>query len=246
MADESQPARLRVVDPSGEEREPRRYAQSTSGRMVSHETRPSDSLSMLTARDSPQVLQPYATLLRCRKVVPQRRANDSRSATELLLRNSFSSMPLLHHTVLNDATPNGEFTKWCHAPSIPGMDSSELKNLKLVRTENLIALIRRDFAGNAAALARECEKSPSYINDLVAGRKPSFGEKAVMAIESGAGLIRGQLSIKNSPLTRDPSRAAKPPDSIDPIYKDLDEAGKKDAFEYVIQLKAKKHRRLRA
>lgn len=221
---------------------PRRYAQSTSERIVSHETSPPDSRSMLIASDSPQVLQPYATLLRWRSVVPQRIAKASRSASDLPLRNSLSSIATLHHTVLIDATPNGEFTKRCQATSIPGMDASDLEAQKKIRIENLTALISVKYAGNAAALARACKKLPQYINDLVGGRK-SFGEKAAWALEDGAGLIRGQLSIKNSKLIEDPSKARPAPANIQPIYEDLDENQRREAYEAIMAIRASKRRR---
>lgn len=230
------------VDETGAAVLPRRYAQSTSGRIVSQGTSPPDSRSIFTANDSPQVLYPYAMLSRCLTVVPHRSANAARSERDLPLRNSLSSIRSVHHTVLIRSTPNGEFTKRCESNSIPAMDSSELEELKKTRISNLKSLIQRDYAGNAAALGRDCKKLPQYINDLVGGRK-SFGEKAVMGIEAGAGLLRGQLSITNSPLLRDPSRSGSAPASIDHLYHDLDEAAKRDAFEFIMQLKSGKRRR---
>jgi hypothetical protein len=125
------------------------------------------------------------------------------------------------------------------------MDGQQLEELKQVRIANLKALIMRQYGNNAAALARDCERKPQYINDLVGDRK-SFGEKAAMIIEDGARLLRGQMSIRNSQLLSDPKKEPRVPEDIQPLYSDLDDASKREAYEAILQIRARKKRRYRA
>lgn len=196
---------LRVVGSApGELLVPRRYAQSTSGRMVSQRTLPQDSRSTAMASDSAHVRKPYATLRKCPGVVPQDSANLSRASGKSVLRNSLSSIPDYHHTVTNLSTPNGEFTKRCRSMDNPRMASNPSAEIRRI---NLKALIERDFENNQSALARLCGKKPAYINDLVAeGSEKSFGEKAARGIEQSVGLLQFELDRPNSTLRMDPAR----------------------------------------
>lgn len=189
---------------------PLRYAQSASGQSVSHRTRPPDSRSMAIASASEHDRVPYATFRRCPWEVPQRSAKAERSSTLMLFQNSRSSMAqYYHHAVIGNATPFGEFTKWCAAPDNAGMQDEIVK----VRRQNLRNLIARDFGGNKSAIAREYDREnpkPSYFSDLVRDTSgKSFGEKAARKIEQRIGLLPGQLDIPNSPLIYEKSRRSR-------------------------------------
>jgi len=205
---------LRLVFSRDESLEdPRKCAQSTSGLNSSQVTSPRDSRSMLIASDSPQGLSPYATLRRWPAVVPQRSANDSRSARDRAFKNVKRSIPEYHHMVNISATPFVEFTKRCTSVDNEGMESDRLK-IQEVRRENTRRVVERFFRGNQAALARaynpanpDSQATRSYINDLLKDPpRKNFGEKASWKIEDAVGLRRGQLSIPNSPLELDPHR----------------------------------------
>lgn len=126
-----------------------------------------------------------------------------------------------HHTVTENTTPNGEFTKWC------------LENQNVVMSGNPSAPIRRSnlnryvktfLGGNQSELMRRCSaisQRTSYFNDLLKSEKKSFGEKAARRIEGALGLLAGQLDILNSPLEHDPNRAKSSKEQLHDIIKDL-------------------------
>jgi hypothetical protein len=86
MGKRDQLANLRVVGPRGDLLLPRRYAQSTSGRMDSTGTSPSLSRSNAIAVDSAIRCLAEIALRRYPTVVPQRVAYDSCSTGESELR----------------------------------------------------------------------------------------------------------------------------------------------------------------
>ena len=222
---------------------PRKYDQSTFGQSSSHVTVPEDSRSILIASDSPQVLKPYATFLRCPQVVPQRSANSSRSVDDMGRRNSLRSMPHYHQSVKENATPNVEFTKWCQSTDNSHMEIAE------IRRENLNRLIReRGFSENLSAFARRFEPPirSSYIADLIkAGSTKSFGEKAARKFEKAADLLPGQLDIPNSPLRIDPTKS-RIEDELDWAIGQLEPHEKAEILDAAKKMLDKRHRRKRS
>lgn len=193
-------ARLRLAFVDGVAVEPRRKAQSTSGRVSSHRTTPLLSRSMEIESDSAHDRVPCATFFRCPTVVSHRSANDSRSTGDRLFQKGLKSMTDYHHTVITNATPFGEFTNWCS-----GLQTSPMKIVELagIRRTNLRRYVDEKLDGNVSELNRRYrggKGAPSYFNDLLAGRK-SFGEKVARAIEKALNLATGQLDLKDSPLT---------------------------------------------
>jgi SOS-response transcriptional repressor LexA len=73
-------------------------------------------------------------------------------------------------------------------------------DIKDIRTRQLAALIRDRYANNVSAFARAIDRSPSQINDTLAGRK-SFGEKFARHIEDKLGLVDGSLDAQ--PMLRE-------------------------------------------
>jgi hypothetical protein len=200
---------FRVVD-LVEFRERRRNAQSTEGHSSSQVTLPPVSRSSATASSAEQGRDPYATLLRCPGVVPERSASARRSSTERDFQNGFSSMSDYHHTVLFFATPTGEFTPDCGRPDNASMDKPQ------IRRENLRRFVATRLDGNNSELSRRLgNESTAYVNDLLRdGSTKSFGEKAAASIEDKLGLLSGQLDIKDSPLLMDETRRDRLDDEI--------------------------------
>jgi hypothetical protein len=148
---------------------------------------------------------PYATFIKCPSVVPQRDAKARLPSSDIDLNNSINVMRHYHHTVLFDATPSREFTKWC--PSGHNL-AMQIRDLATLRRANLQRFLDTKFPGNKSTLARLLgHETPSYINDLLrTGSGKSFGEKAARRIESAVGLQSGQLDVPNSELLMDMSR----------------------------------------
>lgn len=199
----------RVVD-LDEFRELRRKAQSTEGHNSSQVTLPVVSRSSATASSAEHGRDPYATLLRCPGVVPQRTASERRSSTERDFQYGFSSMSDYHHTVLFFATPTGEFTPDCGRQDNPSMDKPQ------IRRENLRRFVATRLDGNNSELSRRLgNESTAYVNDLLReGSTKSFGEKAAASIEEKLGLQPGQLDLKDSPLLMDETRRDRLDDEI--------------------------------
>lgn len=203
--------------------EPRKCAQSTSERNSSQVTRRADSRSISIARDSPQGLKPYATLRRWPLVVPQRDANCSRSSGVMDFQKTLSCMDDYHHMVISNATPLGEFTKWCNTRDNQGMANPTAP----IRRANLRRLIERDFGNNQSAFSQAVypDRTPSYVNDLLreSSDKPkSFGEIAARKIEDSLGLARGQMDIENSPLAYVPGHRHRLKDELLEAINSLD------------------------
>jgi hypothetical protein len=198
--------------------DPRKCAQSTSERSSSQVTLDPDSRSIAIAKDSPQGRSPYATLRKWPAVVPHCLANDSRSDSDMVFRKSRSCMPEYHHTVIDYATPSGDFTKWCTP-----LDNGSMANEDAdVRRANLQRLIDRDYGSNKSSLARAVKRAQSYISDLLRPAGKSFAEKAARNIEIEVGLLKGQLSIPHSPLLYDESRRNRVREELRDAIEDLD------------------------
>lgn len=211
-------ATLRVVDRSGAIRVPRRWRQSTSGRISSQRTAPLLSFSKEIASDSPNRL-PFGlglslsdmTLRMYDSDVPQRNAKASCSSVEPRdLRYDFrasitptlpagngKSIPGVHLPLGNDAYP---------------VSSMEDKVFE-IRRQRLLALIRE--VGGQAKLAskvsviRKKTMDPSYISRLVAkpgkdGRKAITGDMAA-DLEKAGGKEPGWLSHDDAASAK-PSR----------------------------------------
>lgn len=224
--------------------DPRRCAQSTSGRSSSQVTFPADSRSMAIASASPQGRAPYATLRMCPALVPHFTAKDSRSANDIVLMNDLRSISNYHQTVIEKATLNVEFTKWCRSTDNGAMDVSD------VRRENLAALIEREFSGNRSAFARcyDPPARPSYIIDLLNPQSgKAFGEKAARKAEKAAGLQEGQLDIPNSPLRL---VARRPEQGVDDELRvginTLDKEEKRELLDALRKIQANRGRRRKA
>lgn len=134
-----------------------------------------------------------------------------------------------HHTVTENATPFGEFTKWCRAG-----DNSSVIETKQIRRANLKRLIDERYRGNQSALARACGKRPSYFSDLLNVPDKSFGERAARKIEAAAGLVAGQLDVPESPLLPDESRRDRVKDEV---FAMLDELSREDHLELLPEIR---------
>ena len=91
-----------------------------------------------------------------------------------------------HHTVILNATPFGDFTKWCKPKHTAAMVRQD------IRRAALRAAIDQEFEGNVSRFAAAAGKSQSQIADMLDGRKP-FGEKVARSIEGALGWSAGRL-----------------------------------------------------
>lgn len=232
---------LRLV---ADNREPRTYAQSAPGHSSSQRSFPPDSRSIAIASDSVQDRVPYATLRRCPGEEPQRSANAKRSLTLMLFQNSLSPMDAdYHHAVIRNATPNGEFTKWCSGRDNEGMQN----HMARLRRANLKTLVNRDFGSNASALARAYDPEnpkPSYFSDLLRENSgKSFGEKAARKIEERVGLRLGQLDVPDSPLLYDDARRSRLKDELRLALDDLDRDEQREALAFIRKIQSRRRKR---
>lgn len=198
---------------------------------------------MAIAKDSAQVREPYTTFRKCPEEIPQRSANAARSFTAIESQKSFRSMSDYHHTVMLNATPTGEFTKWCYPNDNLGMGNT----MADTRRQNLARLIVRDFRGNKSEIARAYDSSnpkPQYFSDLLRpdGGK-SFGEKAARKIEEKAGLRTGQLDIPDSPLLHDETKRDKLKDTTHLAVDDLDRDELRETLDAIRRIQARRRRR---
>lgn len=190
--------------------DPRKYPQSAFGHDSSHGTAPFDMRSISIASVSEHERVPYATLRKWPSVVPHATAKASRSLTGMPVKKVFRSMSDYHHTVILNATPNGEFTKWCPVTHNPVMADSLQNTKPAIRRANLQRFIDLKLGGNKSKFSRRMGyESPSYVNDLLkpTGGK-SFGEKTARKIEARIGLLEEQLDLKDSPLFMDAKKSA--------------------------------------
>lgn len=88
-----------------------------------------------------------------------------------------------HHTVTENATPFGDFTKRCKAVQLADV------NIKHVRIAHLDAILQKLYDGNKSAMARAAaersdrQRNPSFFIELLGGKK-SFGEKLARTLEN--------------------------------------------------------------
>lgn len=241
----NQPA-LRVVDGRDENRELRRYAQSTSEHSDSPRTFPSDSRSSAMASDSEQGRVPYTTLRKWPKETRQRFARECLSGTVIDFQKVLRSMAHSHHSVIENQSPSREFTNWWQAPDNPDMENSMAET----RRRNLARLIERDFGGNKSEIARAYDPDnpkPQYFSDLLRplGGK-SFGEKAARKIEEKTSLKPGQLDIPNSPLIHDESKRSRVKEELRLALDDLDKDEQRELLDTVRKIQARRHGRRKA
>lgn len=234
------PAR-RVVE-LAECRELRRYAQSKSGQSDSQRTLPPDSRSIAMASASEHDREPYATLLKCPAEVPQRSANERRSATVIDFQKVFRSMADYRHMVLKNATPHGGFTNWWSSRDNLSMDKPQ------IRRENLRRYVDTRLSGNNSRLSRLLgNESTTYVNDLLReGSTKSFGEKVAAKIEEKIGLQAGQLDIPNSPLLMDERKRDRLDEDISQQIAGLTREEKMELAEKLNAIYSKRRRTRRA
>lgn len=201
-------ALFRLVTVDGIPVEPRKKAQSTSGRITSHGTSPLDSRSINIASDSRHRRVPYATLRKWPSVVSHLSAKPSASESERVFKKESRSMTHYHQTVIGRQSPFGEFTKWCPSNDNKRMVSEEDLALRRLRIKNLSRFLEREGISQSELARRYADyrsKSgekpikPSFFSDLLREKK-SFGEKLATGLERTVGLKKGQLSEENSPL----------------------------------------------
>jgi hypothetical protein len=161
--------------------EPRRYAQSTSGRMDSTGTSPPLSRSSAMAVDSAIRSFVESALRRYPTVVPQRAAYEcwaSRSRELRYLRSGEGDS-------IGRTLPYGKeiAIPFGHLP-VAAYSYDESMSLSDTRRRRLRLLIGQ--AGSQKALSEMCGfQSDNYISQLLKPGK-SFGEKAARRIEKGA------------------------------------------------------------
>lgn len=86
-----------------------------------------------------------------------------------------------HHTVIRNATPSGDFTKWCVELQNGDMD------IQAARRQALLRYIRDHHDGNVTEFAAAVGKSQSQIAWMLKGKKP-FGERVARSIERAAAM----------------------------------------------------------
>lgn len=176
-------ARLRLASVDGvAAREPRKYAQSTSGRMDSQVTSPPDSRSIDMTSDSPSRGRVESALRKYPIVVPQRLANfacssvdrdpryvRSSSISQALPMGNILSIPLGHLPVGNSLYP-------------VDMD------VQVIRRKRLQQLVQE--YGTQTALADKLEIEQNYISRALSGKKrimEDFATKVELATGKPAG-----------------------------------------------------------
>lgn len=228
--------------------DPRRYAQSTSARSDSHVTSPLDSRSMFTASDSPQGRRPYATLRRWPTVVLHRSAKLDRSAGSIPVKNSLNSMPDYHHTVIERATPFGDFTGWCRSSDNKRMTRKQKAD---IRRANLRRFIDLHMERNLSELARCYAKykggraaRPTFFSDVMRGEK-GFGETLAEDLENAVRLKTGQLSLADSPLELREPLAKKAAEALTVELSGLNGDESDEVLAFVQELKTRRKQRKR-
>lgn len=88
--------------------------------------------------------------------------------------------------VIQNATPDGDFTKRCQSGEVVGMDIAD------IRRKNLQACLVKVFDGNQSRLAERIQRPARSVNGMLHGKK-SFGERVARDIEELLGLPRGAL-----------------------------------------------------
>lgn len=167
--------------------DPRRYAQSTSGRISSHRTRPPLSRSKAIASDSPNRPLVESFLRMYPMDVPHRAAKDfcSESGRELTYsrNDSMGDYTLPTGTAQSSHAGNWPFPGGGYVVEM-GKKAEHLKALYAVRRRRLAQLVEE--YGSQAELARALSQSnmavlsnESYLSRLLSGKPPSEGGKNI-------------------------------------------------------------------
>jgi hypothetical protein len=168
--------------------EPRRYAQSTSGRTSSTGTAPPLSRSSAIAVDSAIRSFVDSAFRRYPSVVPQREAYDSCFSRESELR-------YVRKESIDGVLPDSNVLA---IPSVHSIDFKasydERMLIRDIRKRRLQQLV--EAFGGQTALAKELGVEQNYISKLLRPGTP-FGEKAATRIEHGARKPDGWLSVES-------------------------------------------------
>lgn len=186
---DSQP-HLRVVDPDGTERLPRRYAQSTSGLTSSTRMTPPLSRSSRIAKDSPIRCPTQTALRRYPTVVPQRLAKSAcRSGVRVLRYERIVDMQRTLPTGNSLSIPAG------HLPC--GYDGyADGMETQRIRRERLRQLVNE--YGTQTALADVLGIEQNYISRCLSGAK-RIGEDFAARVEEATGKPAGWMSRLDRP-----------------------------------------------
>jgi hypothetical protein len=145
-----------------------------------------------------------------------------------------------HHEVIEYATPNGDFTKWCKEPHNGDMAANEYAG---IRRANLKRLIQRDFRDNNSNLARAIRRKATYVSDLTRDETDkSFGERAAGNIEAAIGLMKGQLSVPDSPLLYDQSKRNRVKEELRDVVEELDRNEQEEALAFIRRIQARRRK----
>lgn len=207
MSNDAQPTRFRVVDPSGSEREPRRYSQSTSSRSDSQGTLPAECLSSLIASASP-TLNSGQTEIILRKYdseVPQLRAYSSLAATS----GSDSRKDL--RASMPPSLPDSKITSILDGKLLRGNSGYHLRmDIEELRRANFFKILREKYSDSP----KEFEIATGYSANMVSQLRSSakdFGERVARTIEKAA---KWKIGTLDQHLTGSQPEAA-PTESIE-------------------------------
>lgn len=184
----TQPAPLRLVFSREDSLDvPRKYDQSTSGRVSSTGTAPPLSLSNAITVDSAIRSFVESAFRRYPKEVPQRAAYASWSSRSKVLRYLLSDS--IGQTLPDS---NSLAIPFAHSSARPSnydspMDREELRRIRKIRLAELVA----EF-GTQTELAAKMDDEQNYISKLLSPNTP-FGEKTARKIELAARKPQGWL-----------------------------------------------------
>ena len=200
MKSRSTHARFRVIEGGRSPRtllEPRKYAQSTSGRKSSHRTTPADSRSISMAKDSRMDCFTEIALRKYPTEVLQRPANAlcADGSSELRYKRSvFTGGVLLGSNDLSIPDAPG--------PAAAGSYPSGV-DISTVRKNRLRELLASEFGGSQTELANHMDVEQNYISKLLG--KGAFGEKAARRIERDCSKPIGWLDSSERTAPASPS-----------------------------------------
>lgn len=115
-------------------------------------------------------------------------------------RNVLKSMIDYHHTVLDTATPFGDFPKWCEESQTYGVSDDANEEVQKARRETLSVYIRKHF-GSINAFANALERKQPQLNETLNGDR-SFGEKLARSLEGEVDGLRKTPKWKDLPPLR--------------------------------------------
>jgi hypothetical protein len=169
--------------------EPRKYAQSMSGRSRSQRTAPELSRSRATTSASPKSCSADIALRRYPMVVPQRLAYRDCSDCESDLRNERSSE---YRSSITAILPMGN-NRSIPAGHLPAgkPQYADVVDLQATRRKRLQMLV--DEYGTQTALADKLGLTPNYISRALKGTK-KIGEDWACKVEQATGKPHGWLS----------------------------------------------------